>query len=73
MEADGKRFGDWEMDLVVGKGQRSAVLTVIERSTTIFMQTKLNSRRPDEVEKAVVKLLLQYKDHILTITTDKWY
>ena len=69
-EADGKRFGDWEMDLVVGKGQRSAVLTVIERSTTIFMQTKLNSKRPDDVEKAVVRLLLPYKEHILTITTD---
>ena len=70
MEADGKRFGDWEMDLVVGKGQRSAVLTVIERSTTIFMQTKLNSKRPDDVEKAVIRLLLPYKEHVLTITTD---
>ena len=70
VEADGKRFGDWEMDLVVGKGQRSAVLTIIERSTSIFMQTRLNSKRADEVEKAVVRLLLPYKDHILTITTD---
>ena len=31
-EADGTRFGDWEMDLVIGKGQKSAVLTVIELS-----------------------------------------
>lgn len=37
-EADGTRFGDWEMDLVIGKGQKSAVLTVIERSRNMFMQ-----------------------------------
>ena len=69
-EADGKRFGDWEMDLVVGKGHRSAVLTVIERSTNMFMQTKVKSKRPDDVEKAIVRLLLPFKDHVLTITTD---
>lgn len=30
-EADGTRFGDWEMDLILGKGQRSAILTLTER------------------------------------------
>ena len=70
LEADGKRFGDWEMDLVVGKAQRSAVLTIIERSTNIFMQTKVKSKRPEDVEKAVLRLLLPYKDYVLTITTD---
>lgn len=28
-EANGKRFGDWEMDLVIGAEQNSAVLTII--------------------------------------------
>ena len=31
-EADGSRFGDWEMDLILGKGQKSAILTLCERS-----------------------------------------
>lgn len=69
-EADGKRFGDWEMDLVVGAEQKSAVLTVIERSRNMFMQTKLPSKRPEDVAKAVIRLLLPYKKHVLTITTD---
>lgn len=69
-EADGKRFGDWEMDLVMGADQKSAVLTMIERSTNILLQSKLPSKKPDEVKKAVYRLLLPYKGKVLTITTD---
>lgn len=69
-EADGKRFGDWEMDLVVGKNQKSAVLTIIERSRNIFMQSKLSSKKPEEVAKAVIRVLIPFKKHVHTITTD---
>ncbi len=70
IEADGSRFGDWEMDLVIGKGQKSAVLTMIERKTNMFLQTKLTSKKPDVVAKAAWRLLLPYKANVLTITTD---
>ena len=70
IEADGTRFGDWEMDLVIGKGQKSAVLTMIERKTNMFLQTKLTSKKPDVVAKAAWRLLLPYKAYVLTITTD---
>ena len=40
------------MDLVVGAGQKSAVLTIIERSQNMFLQTKLPSKRTDDVEKS---------------------
>lgn len=69
-EADGTRFGDFEMDLVVGKDSKSAVLTVTERSTNMFFQTKVASKNPDTVEEAAYRTLLPYKGHILTITTD---
>jgi IS30 family transposase len=69
-EADGKRFGDWEMDLVIGKGQKSAVLTMIERSTNMFLQRKLESKQPKVVAAAAYRLLLPYKAYIKTITTD---
>lgn len=70
IEADGTRFGDWEMDLVIGKGLKSAVLTMIERKTNMFLQTKLTSKKPDVVAKAAWRLLLPYKANVLTITTD---
>ncbi len=70
IEANGTRFGDWEMDLVIGKSQKSAVLTMIERKTNMFLQTKLTSKKPDVVAKAAWRLLLPYKANVLTITTD---
>ena len=39
-EADGKRFGDWEMDLIVDKDNH-AILTMIERSTNFLLMSKL--------------------------------
>ena len=68
--ADGTRFGDWEMDLVVGKGQKSVVLTMVERKTNMFLQTKVASKKPAVVARAAWRLLLPYKKHVLTITTD---
>lgn len=69
-EADGKRFGDWEMDLVIGAEQKSAVLTLFERSTSMFMQYKLPSKRPLDVQKSVIRLLMPFKANVHTITTD---
>lgn len=69
-EADGKRFGDWEMDLVIGAELKSAVLTIIERSQNMFFQSKLPSKRPEDVAAAVIRLLRPYKKCVLTITTD---
>ena len=34
-EVDGKRFGDIEMDTIVAKGQKSAILTLVEKSTNM--------------------------------------
>ncbi|MFR9523864.1 MAG: IS30 family transposase [Rikenellaceae bacterium] len=70
-EADGTRFGDWEMDLIIGKGNKDAMLTLVERSTGFSIIENLpygkNSR---ELSKVVVRALLPYKQFIKTITTD---
>ena len=70
-EADGKRFGDWEMDLIVDKDNH-AILTMIERSTNFLLMSKLKyGKKVMPLAKTVWKLLLSYKgDKLLTITTD---
>lgn len=42
MEADGKRFGDFEMDTIIGKGGHGAIVTIIERSTNMLFMRKLD-------------------------------
>lgn len=69
-EADGRRFGDWEMDLIVGKGQKSAILTMCERFSNFLLMARVPSKRPADVAEAATALLLPYKKNVMTITTD---
>ena len=39
-QADGKRFGDFEMDLIVDS-HNHAILTIVERSTNMLFMAKL--------------------------------
>ena len=57
-ETDGKRFGDWEMDTIVGKGQKSVILTRCERSRNYLLMARLpEGKSPDGVAAKVVELL----------------
>ena len=70
-EADGRRFGDWEMDLILGKGQKSAILTLCERSRNYMMMDRLPLVKDARgVADTVIKLLWPYRRNVLTITTD---
>ncbi len=69
-EVDGKRFGDFEMDLIVDPAQH-AILTIVEKSTNmLFMQKLPFGKLSKPLAKVVRKLLLPYKDSLKTITTD---
>ena len=39
-EADGRRFGDLEMDTIVGKNNKGAIVTIIDRSTDWLIMSK---------------------------------
>lgn len=69
-EANGRRFGDWEMDLIVDKDQH-AILTLVERSTNMTMIEKLpHGKKAKHVAQTVNRLLFHYRESILSITTD---
>ena len=71
-EADGTRFGDWEMDLIIGKYGYGAILVLAERSTSYCIIEKLtHGKNAREIAKAVIRLLYAYRlTGVLTITTD---
>lgn len=73
-EADGTRFGDWELDLVAGKGQRSALVTLTERSTNFLPIGFVPDKRPATVAQEVWRLLAPFIGNpIKTITTDNGF
>ena len=70
-EADGKRFGDFEMDTIVGRGNHGAIVTLIERSTSMLFMRKLKKgKNAKELARTVIHLLSPFKEHVKSITTD---
>lgn len=69
-EADGKRFGDWEMDTIVDS-YGHAILTLTERSTNFILMERLpQGRKAIPTAKAALRLLFPYRSMVKTITTD---
>lgn len=72
-EADGRRFGDWEMDLIVGKGQRSHILSLCERSTDYVILERVNGHSAADVAEKAGMALIPFRRKVLTITTDNGF
>ncbi len=70
-EAGGKRKGDWEMDTIVGRGNKGVIVTLVERSTGLLLMRKLPyGKQPKKLAEMVNKLLSPFRGRIHTITTD---
>ena len=71
VEADGRRVGDWEMDTIVGKDGKGAIVTLTERSTNMILMERLPlGKHPEPLAKAVIRLLFPYRHTVRSITTD---
>lgn len=69
-EADGSRFGDYEMDLIVDS-HNHAILVLHERKTGFIFMSKLRyGKKAKPVSQEVVRLLYAFRRQTLTITTD---
>lgn len=67
---DKNRVGDWEIDLVIGKGHSGALVTIVERKTSFTVSTRVDDKSAKTVTAATIALLLPFKDAVLTITAD---
>ena len=65
------RIGDWEIDTVIGKKHRQAIVTIVERSSKFSVMKKVERKTADAVAEATIELLRPYKDQVLTITADR--
>ena len=64
------RIGDWEMDTIVGRNGRQAMVTVVERKSRLTLLAKLPFKGAEVLQEAVVRLLRPFKEQIHTITSD---
>lgn len=65
-----QRFGDFELDTIIGKNHQGAIVTLNDRSTGLFKIKKVASKESKLVKEAVVELLKELKPFIHTITSD---
>lgn len=64
------RFGDLEIDTIVGSNHKGAILTINDRLTSFCWIELLKGRNAKELADAAVRRLLPVKEHIRTITSD---
>lgn len=66
------RIGDWEIDTIISKGHKQAIITIVERFSKYMLMKKLDKKNAVLTEKAVIALLEQHKNKgkVHTITAD---
>ena len=70
-EWDGSTPGDFEMDTIVGKDAKGAIVTLVERNTNFTLARKLPyGKNAKKLAQTVIMMLLPYIGKIRSITTD---
>jgi IS30 family transposase len=64
------RIGDWEVDSVIGKLNKSSLVTLVERVSRYTIILKVNSKEAQVVAKAIVARAKEMKLTMHTITGD---
>lgn len=66
-----QEIGHWEGDLVIGKGQKSAIGTIVERKSRFVCIIKLKDRKSATVTRQFAKILKGFKQNLIkTMTYD---
>lgn len=67
---DKSRFGDLEIDTVIGKNHKGAILSINDRATSFVWLGKLEVKEAKATADKTIELLLPIKELIHTITSD---
>lgn len=64
------RFGDLEVDTIVGRAHKGAVLTLNDRASGFLWMQELPDRKADTVADATIRMLAPFKGLLKTMTSD---
>lgn len=65
-----RRFGDWELDTVIGKQHRQALVTIVERKSKLTLMAKVKRKTAEAVAAAIIGLLKSFSPWVHTLTAD---
>jgi len=64
------RVGDWELDTIVGKNHKGAIVTAVERKTKFTCMRLVPTREANVVADAIIDMLKPFIRLIFTLTSD---
>ncbi len=64
------RFGDLEIDTIVGKNHQQSLVSIVDRKTGYLWLKKCSTRKAEEICQATIILLEPIKAQLKTITAD---
>ena len=65
-----QRLGDWEVDTMIGKRHKQAIVTLLERKSRLVLLRKVEQRTAEAVADAITHLLKPWILDVHTITAD---
>lgn len=65
-----ERFGDLEVDTVIGKNHKGALITINDRASGMLKSKKVESKDSNIVADAIIEMLQDWLPYIKTITSD---
>ncbi|MDB2405520.1 IS30 family transposase [Arcobacteraceae bacterium] len=64
------RFGDFEVDTIIGKDHQGAIVTLVDRKSKFTLMKIVESKKADVVTQAIIELLYPIRKLVHTITSD---
>lgn len=64
------RIGDFELDTIIGKGHKGAVVTIVDRKSKLLLAKPVKRKTAKLVSSAIIQLLKPYIKHTHTLTPD---
>jgi IS30 family transposase len=66
-----ERLGDWEADLIMGKGNKGALLSLVDRKSRYLRLFKVSGKNAEEVALAITQSLRGFCVHTVTFDNGK--
>ncbi|MFC1684686.1 IS30 family transposase [Pseudomonadota bacterium] len=64
------RLGDWELDTIIGKGHKQAIVSLTERKSRLTLIHKVERKTANNVTQAILSMLKPIAHRVHTLTSD---